>query len=462
MTAMRQHVLTVGRIVVMLAAGHATREGILWMVDADQRFAGIERDASTTVSSYEAPEDEGTPTRVELLRMLRARDFEGLTEIIDAKQAAVVGDIRNETELHRVIETFSVNDPAITALIEDWVAATPDSAAPYLASAAHVYTLAFDARGGKSASETTAEQFDGMDRYLEKLMLDATAALEREPRSTQAYRMLVNVAGAHGEQRQCGEYARAGLAVAPASLRIRWALAMCRLPRWGGSRRAVNAIFEKARPFLADNPELAVLAGVMAWDEGRLLDGAEAMTLLDKAVGSGASPVYLLSRAREHHQDKRHEDALQDVARGLLLSAEDPDLLAVQFQAAYALYRAEEAKEAFELLEEVDPTRELLDGWRENLEQLVSWEAFRQAEASPLAKALRTDMALTREGNWDGVIRHWSTYLATNPTEARAYLERAGAHRQKGDMGAARADILQACSLKESRACLVARDEGWR
>lgn len=459
---MRQAALTIASIAVVLVVRLGTREGILWMVDADERFAGIERDAATTPPPYEAPADEGTPTRVELLGMLRDRDFEGLTDVIDAKQAAVVGDIRNETELHRVVETFSVSDPTITPLIEDWIAATPDSAAPYLASATHVYTLASDSRGGKLAFETTSEQFAGMDHYLEKLTLDATAALEREPRSTQAYRMLVNSAGMRGRQGRCGEFARAGLAVAPASLRIRWSLAMCRLPRWGGSRRAVEAIFEKARPFLADNPELAVLAGVMAWDEGRLLDGAEAMTLLDEAVASGDYPVYLLERAREHNRDKRPEAALEDATLGLDLSPEDPDLLAAQFLAYFALGRVEEAQATFALLEEVDPTREILPGWRDDLEKLASWDAARRAAATPLAKALRTDVALTRARDWDAVIRHWSTYLRANPDEGRAYLERAGAHRQKGDMDAARADILQACSLGEPRACLVARDEGWR
>ena len=109
-----------------------------------------------------------------------------------------------------------------------------------------------------------------MNHFLEKVILDARTALARAPKLTEGYALLIDVARTVGAQRGCGEVAREGLSVAPASMRIRWALAMCRLPRWGGSHEAVRAIWDQAEPFVADHPALAALGGVVSWDLGRL------------------------------------------------------------------------------------------------------------------------------------------------------------------------------------------------
>jgi tetratricopeptide (TPR) repeat protein len=393
--------------------------------------------------------------------MLRARDFERLTGAVDAKRAAVHADIRNESELHRVLETFAIGDPSLAALIEEWMAAAPESASPYLARASHSYELAFDARGRKYANQTSDEQIAGMERHLAEVAGAADAALERDPRSTEAYRMLIKVATARGDQQQCGAVARDALAIAPASFRVRWSLAQCRLPRWGGSRRAVEAIWEQARPFAADNPELAVLAGVLAWDQGRLLDGEPAMQLLNRSVAAGPYSGYFFERAREQYFNGSAEAALEDATMGLALSPQHPDLLSIQFQAYFKLGRHNDAGAVLDVFAEVDPTDEYVPIWRKELQDLSAADAA-DSGGGGFQETLRADAVLAQRGDWDGIIQRWSTYLGTQPNDGRAYLERAGAWRQKGDMQAARADIERACTLSDTRACAIAQSQGWR
>lgn len=472
--------------------GQSLFPGINRLVGGPQTFAGIDRDpGAPTPAPFEPPEDEGSPTRAEVLRMLRSRDFATLTQTLEAKRARVAQDVRHEAEWNRVIATFGINDPSITPLIEDWVAASPDSIVPYVASGTHMYALAFDARGTKSARDTSRAQFAGMEKFLEKVNNDAGAALLRDPKEVLGYRLLIDVARAAGTQAECGTIARDGLTAVPASLRIRWALAICRLPRWGGSRAGVEAVWEKARPFVVENPELSVLGGVMAYDEGRMLDDDAAMRLLDQALAAGPYPAYFLARAREHFDRDRFEATLEDANLGLIISPQDPELLAYQFRALADLGQIDKASAALDVLAEVDPTNPDLAPWRDWVTRTQAttgagsaWEAYKrgrellkagddggalaafqlavQRDPAHFDSYQNIDYLLVKRREFDTVIRYWGAYLSRRPDDGRGYLERAGTNRHKGDLAAAQADIMKACELKNDQACGIAKSQGWQ
>ena len=463
--------------------------GAIWMYDAPSRFAGVMRSGGAAAAPFEPPADEGSPTRAEIHRLLRSRDFAELTRLVDAKQALVERDIRNESELHRVIGSFGVADPTFAPLIDDWVAASPDSVAPNIASARYLFARAFAERGTKVGSETSVEQVMGMNHFLEKVILDARTALARAPKLTEGYALLIDVTRTVGAQRACGEIAREGLSVAPASMRIRWALAMCRLPRWGGSHDAVRAIWDQAEPFVADHPALAALGGVVAWDLGRLSDGDEALRHLDAALAAGPHSAFFLSRAREYMDAKKVDAALEDATSGLAWAPEDPDLLAIRFRSLAGLGRFTEAQATLDLLADTNATHADMPQWREYMQRqsaaaaadstgghysrghqhrragnqrraLDEFEAAVRQDPAHFDAYLSIDQLLAPRREWAAIVGHWTNYLAVQPGDVRAYLERAGANRQKGDMSAALADMAKACELGSEKACGVWKNQG--
>jgi tetratricopeptide (TPR) repeat protein len=464
-------------------------------LNSPMRFAGVERTATSPPPPHEPPEDEGTPSRVELIRMLRTREFATLTATIDHKHAAVIRDIRNETELHRVVESFAVDDPAITSLFDEWIAASSASTSPLVAKAVHLNARAFAARGGRYAADTTPEQFAGMNEFLAKSVDTALTVVNRDPQHTQAHRALIDAARAHGDQAMCGDHARRGLTAVPASLRIRWALAMCRLPRWGGSYAALEDIWEQARPFVVDNPELKLLGGVVSWDVGRLADGDEAILHFGKAIAAGAHAVYFLDRAREYLRIKNAAAALDDATNALAMLPGDPGILEVQMRAFDQLGRTRETAAALAIIEEIDATNAIIPEWREHLARVAEYEArvaqqnvarqtyadgyqlYKAGDRDGALRAFRAhlidnpsdfnahraiDIILAERRDWDGVIALWSSYLDRHPKDGRAFLERAGARRHKEGMGAARGDILSACALGNAEACDIARTQRWQ
>jgi hypothetical protein len=64
---------------------------------------------------------------------------------------------------------------------------------------------------------------------------------------------------------------------------------------------------------------------------------------------------------------------------------------------------------------------------------------------------------LGRQEKWSEVAACWSEFIAQEPGNAQAYLERGGAHYRRGDSARAHADAEKACSLGASEACGIAR-----
>ena len=72
-----------------------------------------------------------------------------------------------------------------------------------------------------------------------------------------------------------------------ASLRSRVALAICMLPRWGGSYVLVEAVAHESDVHVKDNPALSALHGFVEWDRGRLSEGDEALEHYAHALDAG-------------------------------------------------------------------------------------------------------------------------------------------------------------------------------
>jgi tetratricopeptide (TPR) repeat protein len=317
--------------------------------------------------------------------------------------------------------------------------------------------------------------------------------------------LLIDIARTGGNQRDCGLAARAGLDVMPASFRVRQALAMCRLPRWGGSHKLVQAIANRANPFVVDNPRLAALHGYVDWDLGRESKGDEALGLLSTALNYGDDTNFYHERGRVHATEKRYAEALVDYDLAAKMSPDRPAMLVDRLYALAHLGKRDEVDAVVELVETIDPMNddlpkfkefsqqleryqdevESLKGQGESIEQLTHrlntnngrnqvtyyWRgrAYLKAGDNDNALAdfeqsiqldptfydsyLNIDFILARRGDWTGVVDHWNAYLLRKPSDAKAIFERAGALHHGGREAESQADVKKACELGLQAAC---------
>jgi tetratricopeptide (TPR) repeat protein len=450
-------------------------------------------------------------SRLEARRLLLAGEYEKLGRLMESKQVAAAADVRREPELTRLVLAFDVSDEATGARLDAWVAADPKGWAPHLARAEHYVSVAFTRRGTQWGKETSAKQKSGFQDYLRKATIEAEAALAANPKSIEAYGLLIRIGMARADQNACLAVADRALAIEPNSARIRFSLIYCLRPRWGGSYSAIEAIAEEARGRVDANPSLAALGGMVPWDQGTLLDedeAEEAIVLFSEALQSGEYYEFYADRARELKRRKRHSDALADLANALALRPEDPDILAIRVRTFTALGRYDNALADVRMIRELDPensdlawirnheTKNTVSRVEELLERndvtgalervhygigvvgesapLLFWRGRAYMQRKQYDRALtdmraavrldprdieayhNVDWLLAREGRWDEIICHWTDYLKLEPQSGEGFLERAGAHRHKGDKDAFLADAREACHLGVQKGCAAA------
>jgi tetratricopeptide (TPR) repeat protein len=442
-------------------------------------------------------------------RLLRARDFAALARRIEEAQHRFEADARTEVDYLRVLGAFDSADPALTPLLDAWLAASPDAWPARLARATHFNAVAWRRRGGNWSRETSEDQQAGLRDFLRKSVEDTRAALAREPKLAPAYRLLISAAMAVGDNEACLRIAGQGLTVAPASLRIRTRLATCLLPRWGGSYEALTALGREAAMHVKENPALAALAGWVDWDRATLAKSEkhydEAIKLFTRALEAGEYWEFYEERAEAYYHQKRYTETLADVARAMATVPEDPGLLVLRAQTVWSLGRPEDAVTDLRLATELDPTDNDVVSFRNFENERAAWDAAQALERKDTAGAIRrltiaidmtggsgevfyrrgraylalsdmphalgdfeeairldprhfesyrnVDYILARQGDWDGIIERWTRYIELEPMSGPALLERGGARHHKGDEQNARADLRKACGLGATEAC---------
>jgi hypothetical protein len=368
------------------------------------------------------------PSRLEAVRALRAKQYERLTPLIEALQEQAARESATEGRLTTLFDAFSTPDPTLAPRFDEWVAAEGLSFAPYVARARFRFSVAFARSGTALARDTSLARFAAMDAVLKGAVADARDALRRDPFVAEAYAVLVDVARTHGDQAACGAVAARGLERAPASLRIRVALAVCSLPRWGGSGNQVIAVAQEASSQVAANPALAALSGFWEWNLGREAEtGDEALERYTAALRHGEHWFFYLDRADQNLHMQRYVDALADVERGLTLEPDQPDLLLIRLRARLNQGRYPEAAADADLVGELQSGDAETHYWR--------------------------GRAYLRSGDNPRALREFDQAIALNPDDAEALFERSGTHFNMGNHAGARRDALRACELGKAEAC---------
>jgi tetratricopeptide (TPR) repeat protein len=250
-----------------------------------------------------------------LRELLRARSFGRLESLLASYADSMRADIAKEPLFLNSFTAFQIPDPALRAQLDAWVAAT-GSAYAYTARAAYFVGMGFESRGTNYARKTSRSQFDGMRRAFEQAVADITAALERDSTAVAAYWLLQSVAQTSGNQAMNRRIVDRALTFAPASLLLRARHMRTLTPRWGGSHEAMRQFAEESQRFVGANPQLVVLRGFVAADEGYSLavagDREGALRKFTEALSHGEYWDFRVERAHALYALDREEEALRD------------------------------------------------------------------------------------------------------------------------------------------------------
>jgi tetratricopeptide (TPR) repeat protein len=469
--------------------------------------------SSLALAGAEGQDAFGYPTRyVErpaLRGLLQRRKFKELNSQVERLQAEFEADPRREDWPNDAAEALGTAESQLLPLLDAWVAASPDSFAPFLARGTHWVRAAYARRGSKWAGETPSEDFASMEEALPKAAADLERALLIRPKLIAAMRehLNLNLLSAGGHRKNSEVIARA-LDICPSCFQIRVTYLHTLKPRWGGS-------YDQMRRFIQErsddrNPRLRLLPGYIDLDQAQDLRADKkyeaALVKADGACTLGEHWEFLVSRARARVELNDLAAALSDLDRALVLRPGHPDILAERAYAYTHARRWEEAGLDLRAGIQVAPTQWLARSIFESVVKGLVYDGWQRNQGGDRAGALRVfdlaaelapnnrdvqsrraqliaggeaadagvdeevqggrddfravqqlDYRLARQRQFDRVVAVWNAFLARHPDHGPAYLERGGALFNLRRLPEARADALKACDLGVSEGCVRAK-----
>jgi tetratricopeptide (TPR) repeat protein len=446
--------------------------------------------------------------RVALRSLLHFHKFADLTAYFEQLQTAFEADPRKEYWPIDAGEAFSTSEPEIVPDLDAWVAATPQSFAPYFARGSHYVASLWAKRGEKSLRNTPAQDLSAMSATGGPAFADLDRALALRPGLVAAMRQEILGAQPLGDHERISRYQKEAIRACPSCFQVRAAVAAFMIPRWGQTYAALHAFAAKAPRNL--NPRFATLDGFedqdlgdLAWTAGRLDD---ALAAFDRAVARAPYHAFVLARAKLLEQLKRYDEAAETIERGLAYRPMHPDL--VTERAAVHYYKKEHLAGGRDMLASLrmDPTEERMKSWLPYALSGVIYEAHQLEQAGKHAEALdAADLAMdlcpddratqsthaqivlgdattpdrvaalearvtANPGDFravqqldyawdnqhrpmDGNLKLWDAYLAIHPDDGRAYMERSGTHQRLRQIAEAKADATHACDLGINEGC---------
>lgn len=488
---------------------HAGENGVMFSTDGSssmsrspQSFPAQPRPMTSNKPAYDAQLKALFPV-ITIREMLSNKDFNTLNITLSDYQKAYERDVRKEDDLLDAYFSFSVNDSYYEALLNEWVKSHADSYQPYLARASYFYNLGRESRGGRWAKDTTDKQIEGMKSYYSKAMMDIEQAMKFKSDHIVPYYFLINIYKALGGSDEVKAIAEKALEKQPNSFRIRSIYLLSTTPRWGGTHEEMNRFAAESQKYAFNNPKIKTLKGYVFYDKGNMQvlskNYGVALELLNKALTFGDLAMFYEERADIYKYLEKYDEALKDINSAIGISSQNADFYYKRSKILSNKKMLQEALKDIEVADQLNPNDEYIAKQKKWLGDTLVHSGYSQQKTNNLSGAIadysaalqvdpnnadsyyrraRTfidkkdlasafndlkkaieidkhnfdyyllmDWLLAQKSDWDGIATEWSRYIALNPNNDRAYLERGGAYFRKGDITSAVADAKRAADL---------------
>jgi tetratricopeptide (TPR) repeat protein len=472
------------------------------------------------------------PDATALLDRLRFGELDALTATLEGWQRDFEADFHKEQWIGQGIKSFGVVDPSLEPLLDAWVEAHPRSWVPWAARAAHRIERGLFARGEQSARATSERRREAMNDAFAQARLDLDQALERARHVVVVHELAARLAlfaddrallasAIASAQRNCRE------CVEPRALEL-----MSVEPRWGGSIEQMEASAAEALALADDAPALRALGGHVdyyhCFERALAQDYTGALPFCTTALEHGRRNAYHGLRAKILTRLERYDEAYDELLRALEVNPNVPASWALRGDLDYHRSRDEQpcekprsyyhalrldvaspeanrgrahaaevgawavfhlgdelgrrrvAYECAQVTAQIDLDPQRIASVRGNGARILEAELLADAGAEARLRATIAaapmnfdathdlDVILHARRDLEPIVALWDAYIAAVPDDARAYLERSGAHFNLGHPAEAAADIDRACALHYPSACreravlaAIYRQRGW-
>jgi tetratricopeptide (TPR) repeat protein len=282
-----------------------------------------------------------------MLAILKSGDFRRINKMIAGYQKDFKKGLRSERAFNGALNAFAYADPALEAILDDWIAEYPGSYIPHAARGIYLNHLGWIARGGYDAEPMTEPQRREANALFARAEVDLNRALELNPDMSPVHIALIRAHLARHDEAGM----RAAMERALAELTDFHAVYDDYLgnlgPWWGGSVKAMRAFMEEIAARFPDDARYHVteakqrfIAAIVLMHEGEL---EEVRDLLDSALKLEKNPEFYRARGYIQFRLKQYEKALDDFNKAADRFTEDPFMIATMGSAYQSLGQRDKA-----------------------------------------------------------------------------------------------------------------------
>lgn len=234
----------------------------------------------------------------EIVVYLDRGDADGLEKRMQAYLAKHFSDEDFGEDIHIALEDFGDANAETDRISAQWLSLAPTSAFANLARATFYQDSAWNARGGKWASQTPRDNLRRMTEFVELAVPLFRKSIEIEPRLMPAYVGLLDVAMIDSRpdlEREAIEGARKQ---DPACVDMAKQHMQTLQPRWGGSYEEMLSLGNTLAAHMARRPHLAIHVAAPYGDRGDRMVAEDQRTreadeVLGIAVAIGSNEAHL-------------------------------------------------------------------------------------------------------------------------------------------------------------------------
>ena len=201
------------------------------------------------------------------MSLLSNRRYSELDGRLALTQQAYERGAINDEQLREVFRSFYFTTPSLASNFDEWILQFPHSYVAHLARGIYYKKIGQELRGDRGASETSSEQFQGMEQALAKASADLNLSLSLDSKPLLSYVHQLTIAQLVGRTAEERAILDRSIALDKNNYVVRYAFMGALQTRWGGSPEQMQDFMEKCREAHLSATQLGSLQGLIAEDE---------------------------------------------------------------------------------------------------------------------------------------------------------------------------------------------------
>lgn len=199
---------------------------------------------------------------------LTRKDFGALDSYCNELQRSFENGQINEIQFRNGYRPFYKLDSQQQAALNEWSKNMPNSYGAHLALGIFLKRAGLEVRGGKSASETKAEQFKEMERLFALALPELNQSLQLTQKPYLSLFHLLDISRVVGDSKASKEFFIQANQLLPQNRLVKNRYLTSLTPRWGGSHEQMRQFILENKKTGTDKEEILLMEAIMYDDIG--------------------------------------------------------------------------------------------------------------------------------------------------------------------------------------------------